>query len=79
MLIVQDNQSEIFDIIDRVKSKSKIQPVTMGLKEFKNHMKNNTLFYKSIKSDAIIFYINPAIKEDIAKYLEDIQYQKQNG
>jgi len=72
LIVHKGNQDEILGIVDKVKSKSKIQAVVISLEAFKSDIKNNTLFYKNIKSDALIFYINPKIKEDIAKFLKDI-------
>ena len=77
LIIHKDNQSEIFGIVREVKSKSKIQPVTLSLGEFKSDIKNDTLFYKNIKSDSIILHLDPEIKKEIAKFLEEIQYEKQ--
>ena len=77
LIIHKDNQSEIFDMVREVKSKSKIQPVILSLEEFKSDIKNDTLFYKNIKSDSIILHLDPEIKKEIAKFLEGIQYEKQ--
>jgi len=50
-----------------------------GHATFKSDIKNNTLFYKNIKSDSIILYLDPEIKKEIAKFLEEIQYEKQEA
>lgn len=76
LVIYKGNQSEIFDIVHEVKSKSKIQPVALSLEEFQSDIKNDTLFYKNIKSDSIILYSDPEIKKEIAKFLEEIQYEE---
>lgn len=76
LLIIHDkNEDEILDIMRKVKSKTKIQSLTMSVNAFKDHIKGNTLLYKNIKSDAIIFHINPKIKKDISQFLEEIKYQ----
>jgi predicted nucleotidyltransferase len=79
LIIHKDNESEIFDILSKVKSKSKIQPVAISLGAFKSDIKNDTLFYKNIKSDSIILYIDHGIKKEIAKFLEEIKYAKQEA
>ncbi len=74
LIVHKGNEGEIFDIIGEVKSKNKIQPVTLTLDAFKSDIKNNTLFYKNIKSDSIILHLEPEIKKEIAKFLEEIKY-----
>jgi predicted nucleotidyltransferase len=79
LIIHDDNQSEIFDILSKVKSKSKIQPVAISRGAFKDDIKNDTLFYKNIKSDSIILCLDPGIKKEIAIFLEEIKYEKREA
>lgn len=77
LLVIQKNsQEEIWDALREVKSSNKINPTVISLEAFKSDIKNDTLFYKNIKSDSIILHLDPEIRKDIAKFLEDIQYQR---
>ena len=76
LVIPKDSQEEILDALRKVKSRNKLNPTIVSLEAFKSDIKNNTLFYKNIKSDSIILHIDPEIKKDIIKFLEDIQYEK---
>ena len=49
---------EILDALRGVKSSNKINPTVISLEAFKSDAKNDTLFYKNIKSDSIILHIN---------------------
>ena len=75
LVVPKSSQQEILDSIRELQNKSKINPMLLGLDAFNEDIKNNTLFYKNIKKDSIILYINPKIKKDISKFLEDIQYK----
>lgn len=75
-VIPKGSKEEIFDALHKVKSKNKINPTAIGLEAFKSEISKNTLFYKNIKSDSIILHIDPEIKNEITKFLEDIQYKE---
>jgi len=75
LVILGSPQQEILDSIREIQIKNKINPTLLSLTAFNEESKNNTLFYKNIKKDSIILYINPKNKKDIAKFLEDVQYR----
>jgi len=80
LLVVPKNSQEgILEVLREVKSGNKINATVMSLEAFKNDAKKDTLFYKNIKSDSIILHINPEIKGEIAKFLEDIRYTKKEA
>ena len=76
LVIPKNSQNEILDALREVKSSNKINPTVISLDAFRDDIKNDTLFYRNIKSDSIILHLDPKIKKDIAKFLEDIQYKK---
>ena len=76
LIIPKKSQDEILDSIRVIEVKNKVNPTLLSLAAFNEEIKNNTLFYNNIKKDSIILYINPKIKKDIAKFLEDIQYKE---
>jgi len=76
LIIAEDkSQERILDLINNTKVKNKINPTLINLKTFQNDIKNNTLFYKNIKKDSIILYLDLTIKKDIEEFLQDIQYR----
>ena len=79
LVIPKDSHEEILDALNKVKSRNKINPTVLDLGAFKSDIKNNTLFYKNIKSDSIILHIDSEIKNDIIKFLDDIQYEKKEA
>ena len=76
LIIPKKSQDEILDSIRVIEVKNKVNPTLLSLAAFNEEIKNNTLFYNNIKKDSIILYINPKIKKDIARFLEDIQYKE---
>lgn len=76
LIIPKNSHQEILDALHKVKSRNKLNPTVVSLETFKSDIRNDTLFYKNIKSDSIILHIGPQIKKDIVKFLEDIQYEK---
>lgn len=76
LIIPKKSQDEILDSIRVIEVKNKVNPTLLSLAAFNEDIKNNTLFYENIKKDSIILYINPKIKKDIARFLEDIQYKE---
>src|SRR3989338_10720029 len=75
LIIPKKSQDEILDSIRVIEVKNKVNPTLLSLAAFNEDIKNNTLFYENIKKDSIILYINPKIKKDMARFLEDIQYK----
>ena len=75
LVILKSPQQEILDSIREIQIKNKINPTLLSLAAFNEEIGNSTLFYKNIKKDSIILHINPKIKKDIAKFLEDVQYK----
>ena len=75
LIIPKKSQDEILDSIRIIEAKNKVNPTVLSLAAFNEDIKNNTLFYENIKKDSIILYINPKIKKDMARFLEDIQYK----
>ena len=75
LIIPKKSQDEILDSIREIQNKNKVNPTLLSLAAFNEDIKNNTLFYENIKKDSIILHINPKIKKDIAKFLEDVQYK----
>lgn len=76
LIVPKNSQEEILDALRGIKSSNKINPTMISLKAFKEEINNNNLFYRNIKSDSIIFYIDSEIRKEITKFLEDIQYIK---
>lgn len=76
LIIPKKSQDEILDSIRVIEVKNKVNPTLLSLAAFNEEIKNNTLFYNNIKKDSIILYINPKIKKDIARFLEEIQYKE---
>ena len=76
LIIPKKSQDEILDSIRVIEVKNKVNPTLLSLAAFNEDIKNNTLFYENIKKDSIILYINPKIKKDMARFLEDIQYKE---
>jgi len=76
LIVPKNSQEEILDALRGVKSSNKLNPTMISLKAFKEEINNNTLFYRNIKSDSIIFYIDSEIRKEVTKFLEDIQYIK---
>ena len=76
LIVPKNSQEEILDALRKVKSSNKINPTMISLEAFKEEISDNTLFYRNIKSDSVIFYIDSEIGKEIAKFLEDIQYIK---
>lgn len=76
LIVPKNSQEEILDALHGVKSSNKLNPTMISLKAFKEEINNNNLFYRNIKSDSIIFYIDSEIRKEITKFLEDIQYIK---
>jgi len=75
-VISKKSSQEILDALRDMNSRNKINPAVLSLDSFKSEIKNNTLFYKNIKSDSILLYVDDESKEEIAQFLEDIQYEK---
>lgn len=75
LVMPKSPQQEILDSIREIQIKNKINPTLLSLAAFNEEIINNTLFYKNIKKDSIILYLNPKIKKDISKFLEDVRYK----
>ena len=78
LIVPKNSQEEILDSIREIRTKNKINPALLGLAAFNEEIKNNTLFYRNIKKDSVILHMNPKIKKDVAKFLEDIQHKEVN-
>lgn len=76
LIVPKNSQEEILDLIREIRTKNKINSALLGLAAFNEEIKNNTLFYRNIKKDSVILYMNTKIKKDIAKFLEDIQHKE---
>lgn len=82
VLIMPKNQGFIHDIAssmeevvgtgDKIKTNNKFSPTFLNLETFKSDMKNNTLFYRNLKSDGILLYVHDDIKEEINAFLNEI-------
>ncbi|MBI1935868.1 nucleotidyltransferase domain-containing protein [Candidatus Woesearchaeota archaeon] len=79
LVIPKNSHEEILNSLHKVKSKNKLNPTVVSLESFKSDIRNNTLFYKNIKSDSIILHIEPEIKKDVIRFLEDTQYEKKEA
>src|SRR3989344_9333749 len=66
LVIPKSSQQEILDSIRELQAKNRINPTLLNLAAFNEEIKNNTLFYKNIKKDSIMLYINPKTKKGIA-------------
>ncbi|MBI2507398.1 nucleotidyltransferase domain-containing protein [Candidatus Woesearchaeota archaeon] len=75
LIMSKNSKEEILDLIREIKVKNKINPTLLSQAEFNEEIKNNTLFYRNIKKDSVILYINSKIKKTISEFLEDIQYK----
>ena len=75
LIMPKNSKEEILDLMREIKVKNKINPTLLNQAEFNEEIKNNTLFYRNIKKDSIILYINSKIKKTISEFLEDIQYK----
>ena len=75
LIMPKNSKEEILDLMREIKVKNKINPTLLNQAEFNEEIKNNTLFYRNIKKDSIILYINFKIKKAISEFLEDIQYK----
>lgn len=74
LLVIPKSDSN-HKILDLIKDRNKINPVFLDLKTFKSDIKNNTIFYKNIKKDSVILYLDHKIEKEIEIFLEDIQYK----
>ena len=75
LIMPKNSKEEILDLMREINVKNKINPTLLNQAEFNEEIKDNTLFYRNIKKDSIILYINSKIKKTISEFLEDIQYK----
>ena len=75
LIMPKNSKEEILDLMREIKVKNKINPTLLNQAEFNEEIKNNALFYRNIKKDSVILYINFKIKKAISEFLEDIQYK----
>jgi len=71
LIIHKHTSPEINTALQEVKSKNKLNPTILSIAAFKEEMKKNTLFFKNIKSDAIILYVDAKIEPEIHQFLVD--------
>ncbi len=57
------------------KTNTKISPTILNLTSFNEEAKNNTLFYRNLKKDALILYLNHKIKNELSFILKDIRIE----
>ena len=69
---ISSSMEEVTGIGDKIKTKNKFSPTFLDLETFKSDMTNNTLFYRNLKSDGILLFVDNGIKEEIINFLEDI-------
>lgn len=69
---IASGMEEVVGIGDKIKTINKFSPTFLDLETFKSDMKNNTLFYRNLKSDGILLYVDDDIKEEINAFLNEI-------
>lgn len=69
---ISSSMEEIMGVGDKRKINNKFSPTFLNLETFKSDMKNNTLFYRNLKSDGILFFVDDEIKEEIIDFLDEI-------
>ena len=57
---------------DKIRTINKFSPIFLDPETFKSDMKNNTLFYRNLKSDGILLYVDDNIKEEFKDFLNEI-------
>ena len=72
LLIITESSQDVLDNLGKVKSKNKLSPTLLKIGDFKSEMSKETLYYRGIKSDSILLYINPKIIKEVAVFLDDI-------
>ena len=73
ILILTNKSSKlIIHLLDGVKSKNKINPTILSLSAFQNEIKEETLFYRNLKIDSYILYLDINISTEIKQFLGDI-------
>lgn len=72
LLIITGSSQEVLDNLGKVKSKNKLSPTLLSIADFKNEMSKDTLYYRGIKSDSILLYIDPKIIKEVSSFLDDI-------
>ncbi|HLC71576.1 MAG TPA: nucleotidyltransferase domain-containing protein [Candidatus Nanoarchaeia archaeon] len=75
LIISKNTSSEINTALQEVKSKDKINPTILSAAAFKEEMKKNTLFFKNIKSDSIILYVEPDIPPELYQFLMEMGHK----
>ncbi len=75
LIIPKDSQEQVFKVLEEVKLKANVNPVIISLEAFKRDIEKNTLFYRNVKSDSIIFHIDESIKKRVTKFVEDMKYK----
>ncbi len=71
LIVPRNSSSEITAALQGVKSKNTINPSILSIATFREEMKKNTLFFKNIKSDAIILYVNPKTPSELHQFMID--------
>ncbi len=71
LIIPKNSSSEVTAALQDVKSKNTINPSILSIATFREEMKKNTLFFKNIKSDAIILYVDPKTPSELHQFLID--------
>lgn len=69
---IASSMEEIMGIGDKIKTINKFSPTFLNPETFKSDMKNNTLFYRNLKSDGILLYVDDNIKKEINGFLNEI-------
>jgi len=69
---IASGMEEVMGIGDKIKTINKFSPTFLDLETFKSDMKNNTLFYRNLKSDGILLYVDDNIKEEFKDFLNEI-------
>ena len=79
LIIPKNTSSEIMTALQEVKSKNKLNPTILSIAAFKEEMKKNTLFFKNIKSDAIILYADSKIDSELQRFLVDTGHKREGN
>ena len=69
---ISSSMEEIMGIGDKIKTINKFSPIFLNLETFKSDMKNNTLFYRNLKSDGTLLFVDDRIKGEINDFLIEI-------
>lgn len=79
LIIPKGSPEEITAALSTVKSRNKINPSVLSLSAFQDERRENTLFYRNIKSDALILCLEPEIRNELRPFLEDISYNERGA